>query len=142
AVAVAFLDQCEDEQLGAAFAQVAFRHGSRLYVWFTYMSMFVPGTSPKGAADFGEEATLESRRQIELEHPAAARPLERMREIEFADREAKQVHAQRDAGAADALPRSAEKRRPLPRIPSDAAVGEQRHLHRHRTVHPPRGAER
>src|SRR5207253_391029 len=84
----------------------------------------------------------ESRRQIELEHPALARTIERPRKIELADGIAEQVCAQCDACAADAVAGAAEKRRLLAAVPGNAAVREQRQFDRHRTIHVLRDAER
>src|SRR5439155_9922634 len=87
-------------------------------------------------------STSPSRRQRELENPSAARALERPREVELADRKAEEVHAKRDARAGDAFARAAEDLRRLVAVPRDAAVGEQRHFHRNRSVHVLRDAER
>src|SRR5258705_2787189 len=48
--------------------------------------------------------TSESRRQIELKHPAAARTLERTREVELSDRVSEQVDTECRSGGRHALP--------------------------------------
>ena len=83
---------------------------------------------------------LESWRQVELEHPVLSAPLERTREVELADGEANQV----DAEAAPALATPSRRRRGssgVCAVPRDAAVGEERDLDRHWTVHPLRRTE-
>jgi len=80
--------------------------------------------------------------------------LERVAEIELADRVAEQVDTQRDPGACHAVVHvermrhrgraeyACRKRRGGHVVPRDAAIREERHFNRHRTVHFLRHAKR
>ena len=82
----------------------------------------------------GPAVRLESRPQIEHEHPPASGPVERPRHVELGDREAEHVDAGADAGARDPVARAAGERRLDVLRPRDARVEEPEQLDRHRAV--------
>src|SRR5258705_12693703 len=88
-----------------------------------------------GSWELGVGSSSEARSQIELKDPAAARTLERTREVELSDRVSEQVDAQCRAGGRHALPAAAKEGWTLGAVPRDAAVCEQRDLERNRAIH-------
>src|SRR5512132_3367396 len=82
-----------------------------------------------------EENRSEPRRETESPDPALTRAFEWMRVIDLHDREIERVQPQADARAGHRLPIAADKRRLLAAVPCCAAIGEERHLRRYRSIH-------